>query len=212
MALMQTQEIYIYICTYRAFGKDMMKDTKVLEILADYGLKLKDLSEPEWQQMNMQTTGHFDVDEPTMHRIARVAAVNKVLKKQNGCEPLAWTEVKEQEQQEEDEKEKQQREAVRLTRAEWCSVRGHHGLMLGVPLSATAFARMWRKCKTKKALSLRGNVESSKKFLLEELKKVANAIIKWNAKMQSPASQMQQFQKNAKAVVTTAKKSSASLA
>ena len=68
-----------------------MKDGKIIEILCDYGLKASDLSASEWKQIGaQQPDGHFPVDEPTMHRLARLVSVNKMLKKHKGAEPLTW--------------------------------------------------------------------------------------------------------------------------
>jgi hypothetical protein len=69
-----------------------MKDGKIIEILCDYGLKPSDLSTAEWQQIgDQQPDGGFLVDDATMHRMARLVSVNKLLKKQKGGEPLTWT-------------------------------------------------------------------------------------------------------------------------
>jgi hypothetical protein len=189
-----------------------MRDNKIIEILCDYGLKSGDLSTMEWKQIGeQQPDGHFPVDESTMHRIARLVAVNKMLKKQKGGEPLTWSSaapvvVEEEEEppiKEETEDTKAQRAKVGLSADEWACVSGEHGVLLGVNLCKQAFERMWRKCKTKRALKLRGDVDKSKTYLLQELQKVAAEMVK---RKQKPTSTMLHFQKRAREIVRSAQK------
>jgi hypothetical protein len=188
-----------------------MRDNKIIEILCDYGLKSGDLSAAEWKQIGeQQPDGHFPVDESTMHRIARLVAVNKMLKKQKGGEPLTWgeataqeTPAEEEDEEEETEDAKAHRAKVGLSAEEWACVSGEHGVLLGVNLCKQAFERMWRKCKTKRALKLRGDVDKSKTYLLQELQKVAAEMVR---RKQKPTSTMLHFQKKAREIVRTAQK------
>jgi hypothetical protein len=183
-----------------------MKETKILEILTDYGLKMADLAASDWERVLQER------DEQELHRLARVTAVNKLLKRQRGCEPLSWDNNKNNnkmenvsDSEEEEDAQKQQREGVGLEREEWDCIKGHHGTMLGVGLSKTAFERMLRKCRSKKALTMRGDEHKSRLFLLEELKKYATAALSRHNKDSSKASLLQ---RHAKEVVRLAKTSS----
>ena len=194
-----------------------MKDGKIIEILCDYGLKASDLSASEWKQIGaQQPDGHFPVDEPTMHRLARLVSVNKMLKKHKGAEPLTWEHPPTVQEEEEAEalvkpdliltaEEELKRETVGLSSQEWACVRGDYGILLGVGLCKTSFEKLWRKCKTKRALKLRGNLEKSKEYLLLELRTMAADMLKKNDQPQ-PDLTMLHFQKKARELVRMAAK------
>jgi hypothetical protein len=196
-----------------------MRDGKIIEILCDYGLKASDLSACEWKQIGtQQPDGHFPVDEATMHRLARLVSVNKMLRKQKGGEPLTWEHEKEGEEAQEETavvvepdlpcltpEEETKRAAVGLSPQEWVCVRGDYGVLLGISLCKTSFEKLWRKCKTKRALKLRGDLDKSKEYLLLELRKMAAEMIKKSSQPQ-PDLTMLHFQKKARELVRMAAK------
>ena len=139
-----------------------MQQADAVAILAEYGLTLHDIT--EWTFENAET----------LHRIARVTIVNRELQSKNGCEPLAWTPPP---PPVENADEKKKRESVGLLPAEWSSIKGNYGAMCGIGLSQHAYGQMLRKCRSKKALQLRGDSEKSRLFLLTTLKKIAETAV-----------------------------------
>jgi hypothetical protein len=155
------QKHSIYIYTRGRLVKNKMQEGKAVEILAEYGLKPCDIT--EWPF----------ADAETLRRIARVTVVNRHLQTQSGCEPLLWNPPPSVE----DPDDKKLRESAGLLPVEWDNIKGHHGTVCGIGLSRYAYACMIRKCRSKKALLLRGDGDKSRLFLLASLKKFAETSV-----------------------------------
>ena len=142
-----------------------MKETRLLELLADHGIKANDLTP---QDMDRLGDGG---DEETAMRIIRVAAVNKTLRQRHWCVPLtmAETEKPKEEAEPETEQDLLHRTKLGLQRDEWDNIKGQHGSVLGFGLSQKVYMNLLKTCRTKQALALRNNVEKSKEFLMARI-------------------------------------------
>jgi len=141
-----------------------MQGANAAEILAEYGLKPSDIVEWPASASN---------DPENLHRLARVAIMNRHLQTQSGCEPLVWKPMPPVE----DPEEKKRRDEIGLLPAEWDHIKGHHGSVCGIGLSRHAYSCMLRKCRSQKALLLRGDGDKSRAFLLDALKVFAKASL-----------------------------------
>ena len=157
-----------------------MDEGRLIAILQEHGVRLAELGAFEWGQIGEKEAGsgaYPRATEETVARIARVIAVNRTLRQHKGCEPLTLDDSKTEQPAAVEEEIDEGAAAVGLSSQEWDVVKGHHGTLLGLGLSRRAFECMMRRCRSKKALLLRGDEPRCKAYLHAELCKHAQLIL-----------------------------------
>jgi hypothetical protein len=119
-----------------------------------------------------------DLSEERMERLMRFTAMNRHIK-QNGLAPLPVLQGAETEAPNMvNETTSEECDGLGLTMEEYKVLKGDYGTILGISVNKYVYQALMRKCKSKKAISVRQSESLSKRFIVKKMKKLVASIVR----------------------------------